>query len=209
MKSLIIPFVVIGFIFTFSSCESCVKQTAKKVTEMGISAVEGVAEALDEGGEKLAERTTDVAGKILVGVGKSLDRQLNEHAEKMAESKENTSMQVIDGMKDGMDETVKALYNEIPFTGENTPGVEILYIGKYQSVAVVDIYCSVSEKGAYQATFQCYNQQDELLLTKKIDFDFNSEPDSNLYVLLSFSLNSTEEAAFKDIKHISSTITKR
>lgn len=75
-RSIIHSLLFITLILTLTTCEGCVKKSAKKVAEIGLKAAEGMVEAIDEDGEKLAEKTTDAAGKLVKGIGKSLDKQL-------------------------------------------------------------------------------------------------------------------------------------
>lgn len=111
--------------FGFTSCESCVRSSSKKATKIGLSVIEGVAEAIEEKGEKLAEKTTDIAGKIALGVGKSLDRQLNEHATDILNVAGRTAVQAIDGLSEGLNDELKTHYTEIPYTTDFVSGVSL------------------------------------------------------------------------------------
>ena len=98
MKKHFIYLILVILVVGFTSCESCVRSSSKKATKIGMSVIEGIADAFEEKGEKLAEKTTDIAGKIALGVGKSLDRQLNEHATDILNVTGRTAVQAMDGL---------------------------------------------------------------------------------------------------------------
>lgn len=205
MTKYIILFSLAGAVlFSFSSCEGCVKKTTKKITKVGMSAIEGVTEAVDEKGAELAEKTTDAAGKLAEGVGRSIEKQLDEHATKVASVAGKTTVQVVDGLLEGVTEEGKALYKEIPYTETFPSGVSLNYFARYRSV--VDAYFIVPSGNDYFAKFECYNQGDDLFLTKEIDLN---QTDSGKYTLVSFALNSAEEADFENIKNVKITVTKK
>lgn len=208
-KHLIVLCLATTVLWGFSSCEGCVKSTTKKVTKLGMSAIEGVAEAVDEKGEELAKKTTDAAGKAAVGVGKSLDRQLNEHAAKVASVAGRSTVQVVDGFVGGFNDEVEEFYDELPYTEDFASGVSLDFFAKYKSSAVVDAYFIIPENGKYQSKFECYNNQDKLFLTKEIDIDRTTTAENRKYTLVSFALNGEEEAGFKDLKNIKITVVKK
>ena len=208
-KQLIGICLALSVIWGFSSCEGCVKSTTKKITKLGMSAVEGVSEAVDEKGEELAEKTADAAGKLAVGVGRSLDRQLDEHAEKVFSVAGRTTVQVVDGFVGGFNEEVKEHYTEIPYTEDFVSGVSMDYFAKYKSLAVVDAYFIISEKGKYQSKFECYDDQDKLFLTKVIDIDRTTDVENRKYTLVSFALNGEEDTNFSRVKNVKITVTKQ
>jgi cell shape-determining protein MreC len=52
---------------TVSACEGCARKAAKKVTNVGLSVLEGVTEAVSERGDTIAEKLTDAAGNVAQG----------------------------------------------------------------------------------------------------------------------------------------------
>lgn len=205
-QSILILTILIFSSSLFTSCESCVKQTAKKATEIGISAVEGITEALDEHGEKLAEKITDAAGTIALGVGRSLDRQLNEHAATVASVAGRTVVQTVDGFAGGFNTEVESYYDELPYQENFASGVSLDFLGKYKTHPVVDAYFLILEKGDYACTFECYDAEGKVFLTKEAEI--NKEEGDRKYSLVSFALNSPEEEAMKNLKEIRITVKK-
>lgn len=208
-KQFIFLLIATTAIWGFTSCESCVKKATKRVTKVGISAVEGVAEAIDESGEKLAEKATDAAGKVAVGMGKSLEKQFDEHAAKVASVAGKTTVQVVDGFNDGFNDEVKTHYTEIPYTTDFTSSVSLDYFAKYKSAAIIDAYFIIPENGQFIAKFECYDNNDKLFLTKNIDIDRTTSVENRKYTLVSFALNESEEAGFNNIKNVKITVSKK
>lgn len=209
MKRFAFLILAVGVVYTFTSCESCVKSASKKITKIGMSAVEGVTEAVDEKGEELAEKTTDAAGKVAVGLGRSLEKQLDEHAAKVASVAGKTSVQLVDGFVDGFNDEVKTHYDEIPYTTDFVSGVSLDYFGKYKSIAIVDAYFIIPENGTYLAKFECYDQQDKIILTKEISIDRTTSAENRKYALVSYALNNEEDRGFSNLKNVKITVTKK
>ncbi|MDH6308680.1 hypothetical protein M2451_001246 [Dysgonomonas sp. PFB1-18] len=191
----------------FSSCSGCVKKATKSVTELGISAVEGVAEAVDEHGERVSEKAADAAGKVAVGVGRSLDKFLDEHAEKIASVGGRTVVQAVDGFTGGFNEEVDTHYDKLPYTDNFCSGVSLDYFAKYKETPVVDAYFIIMEKGTYKCKFECTNNSGKVFLTK--DAEIEKVAGERKYSLVSFSLNPQEEKEFTDIKDVKITVTKK
>lgn len=207
MKKIFITLTLLAsVIIGFNSCSGCVKETSKKATEVGLSAIEGVSEAVDEHGSRVAEKTTDAAGSLAEGVGKSLDRQLNEHAEKVFSVTGRTLVQSVDGFTNGFNEEVEKHYNVIPHTEKFCSGVSLDYFAKYKTQPIIDAYFIILEGGKYKAKFECYDNNNKLFLTKEIDIIVNN--DKRKYSLASFALNSEEETYFDNIKNVKITVTK-
>lgn len=209
MKKHFIYLILVILVVGFTSCESCVRSSSKKATKIGMSVIEGIADAFEEKGEKLAEKTTDIAGKIALGVGKSLDRQLNEHATDILNVTGRTAVQAIDGLSEGLNEELKTHYTEIPYTTDFVSGVSLNYIGQFKNHPVIDAYFIIPEKGTYLSKFECYDNENQLFLTKVIDIDNTLEIGGKTNTLVSFGLNEVEEAGFKNIKTIKITVTKK
>jgi len=191
------------------SCESCVKRTSKKITNVGLSAVEGVIEAVGEKGEQLAEKVTDVAGKAAVGIGKSLEKQLNEHATAVASVAGRTMVQTLDGLAEGLDTELANHYDAIPYTEDLASGVALTYFVKYKQSPVVDAYFIITDDGEYSATFECYDREDKVFLTKNIHIDSLTNDKSKEYTLVSFALNDEEVVNFKNVKNVKITVVKK
>lgn len=209
MKKYFIYLGLVILIIGFTSCESCVRSSSKKATKIGMSVIEGIAEALDEKGEKLAEKTTDIAGKIALGVGKSLDKQLNEHATDILNVAGRTAVQAIDGLSEGLNEELKTHYEELPYTTDFVSGVSLNYLGRFKNHPVVDAYFIIPEKGFYQSKFECFDNENQLFLTKVIDIDNTPESEGKTNTLVSFALNEAEVTQFTNLKNIKITVYRK
>lgn len=207
MKRNIIYLSIVGILtLGLTSCSGCVKDASKKVTELGISAIEGVTEAVDEHGERVAEKSADAAGKLAVGVGRSLSKQLDEHAATVASVAGKTLVQSVDGLATGLEGELNTYYDNIPYTEKNISGVSVEYLMKYKNKALVEAYFIMPEEGNYIAKFECYDTSGKLFLTKDIAI---AKDDSKKYSQISFALNAVEEEAFKNIKEVTIAVTKK
>ncbi|NDV96524.1 hypothetical protein D0T84_16610 [Dysgonomonas sp. 521] len=187
----------------FNSCSGCVKKVSKKVAETGIEAVEGVAEAVDEHGAQIGEKTTDAVGKLAEGVGRSLDRQMNEHAEKVASVMGRTLVQTVEGLDKGV---VGEYYEPISYNANICTGVNLDYLGKIKSKAVVDAYFIILEKGTYQCKIELEGSKG-VFLTKETDIE--KPKAERKFTLVSFALNPEEEKEFANITSAKVTVKKK
>ncbi len=192
-----------AIITTLSSCSGCVKQATKKVTETGINAIEGVAEAVDEHGARVGEKATDAAGKLADGIGKSLDRQMNEHAEKVASVMGRTLVQTVEGLDKG---ATGQYYDPISYNANICTGVSLDYLGKIKSKAVVDAYFIILEKGIYNCKIELEGSKG-IFITKETEID--KSVTERRYSLVSFALNIEEEKEFSNAVSAKVTIVKK
>lgn len=205
MRKLIITLILTSSVLiSFNSCSGCVKKTSKKVTELGLDAVEGVSEAIDERGDKIGEKVTDAAGSLAEGVGKSLDRQLNEHAEKVASVVGRTLVQSVDGLDKGL---TKEYYDSIPYTPQFTSGVSLDFFGKIKTKSVIDAYFIILEKGTYNCKFEFRGANNQVFLTRDTEI-IKTEADRK-YSLVSFAISPQEEESFKQLKDVKITVSKK
>ena len=181
--------IIIGCISLYS-CESCAKKTSKKITEIGISAIEGVAEAIQERGDTLGQLLTNASGEVLEGVGRSLNRQLEEHAEDVASVVGRTMVQTLDGLGEGIQ---KEYYHEFISKEDLCDGVSISFFGRIDGKNVADGYFTIMKKGSYSFDFEfCSDNCNTVLLTKKVLFDKASAEKEEVVVSFAYT---TEEAA--------------
>jgi hypothetical protein len=203
---LFLPVLSIILALSFNSCEGCVKKVTKKATNVTISAVEGVVEAVDERGEELAEKTTDAAGKVAVGTGRSLDKLINEHADDVAAATGRTLVQSIDGLMDGLDQGIRSHYDAITVDSHICSGVKLDLFGKVKSRNVIDAYFIITEEGTYTCKFEFNNNSGKIFLTKEAEIVKGAE---SHYSRVSFALDGQQEEEFKDIKDVKITVTKK
>lgn len=202
-KSIIFFTASFAITILFSSCSGCVKKASKKVTETGIEAIEGVAEAVDEHGARIGEKTTDAAGKLAEGVGRSLDRQMNEHAEQVASVMGRTLVQTVEGLDKGV---TGQYYDPISYNANICTGVNLDYLGKIKSKAVVDAYFIILEKGIYKCKIELVDTKGTFL-TKETDIE---KPEAERkFSLVSFALNADEEKQFANGATAKITVTKK
>jgi hypothetical protein len=205
MKKLVILSLATCFaaIALFSSCSGCVKKASKKIKETGIEALEGVAEAVDEHGARIGEKTTDAAGKLAEGIGRSLDRQMDEHAEKVASVMRRTLVQTVEGLDKGV---VGQYYDPIPYNANICTGVSLDYLGKIKTKAVVDACFIVLEKGTYKCKIELERDKG-VFLNKNTEIE---KPDAErAFSLVSFALNPDEEKLFDNAVTAKVTVTKK
>lgn len=178
-------------ILSFSSCESCVQKTAKKVTDLSMSALEGVSESVAEHGEATSEKLTDALGSILKGAGKSIDRQLNEHAAHVASVTGRTFVQALDGLEGGL---LTEYYDAVPHEDDFSSGIVLQQFGKIKDTPVLDAYFVVLEQGDYACTFDFVDTKGKVLLSRNAAIDkVNTEKKISV---VSIALNAEEEALF-------------
>ncbi|NDV68374.1 hypothetical protein [Dysgonomonas sp. 25] len=205
--------IVLGALLFNSCSKSSIKEKAKEatktVTEVGMSAAEGIAEAIDENGAQLAEKTTDAAGSLALGAGRSIDRQLNEHATKVAAVAGRTLVQTADGLVDGVSDEVKTHYVEVPHSENICDGVKLDYIAKFKQSAIIDAYFVIEKEGTYDYLFELYNKNNEVFLTR----DATTVKDSvntGTRRIVSFALTQSELEKFdSNLKEIKVTVTKK
>lgn len=190
MQRILITVFTIICILAFTSCEGCTKNVTKKATEITLSAVEGVAEAVDNHGDKVGEKLTDATGKLAQGVGRSLDRQLNEHATKVASLSGRTLVQALDGVISGAEmESRKTYYKEVPYKDNICDGVVIDYIGIMKTSPILDIYLKITSTGTYNCQLKVYDKKNNPLLTKNAETKNDIKNNS---VMISFALDDSE-----------------
>ena len=191
MKKLFIRASILAIVLFHTSCESCVKNTSKKITELGISAIEGVSEAVSERGDMAAEKAADALGSLAKGAGRSLEKQLDEHAEHVAKAVGRTFVQSIDGFEDGI---YDEFYAPIPYKEDLASGVSINYFGKIKSRDVIDAYFLTANAGTYACSFSFLDANGKVMLKKEADFTPDLE--KGKIAVVSFALNQTEKDAF-------------
>jgi len=180
-----------------------VRKTTKKLTEIGISAVEGISDAVNERGEQASEKATDALGTIAKGAGRSLERQLDEHAEHVASVVGRTFVQSIEGFDKGL---TTEYYDEIPFSENLVNGVALDYFGKIKSKALIDAYFIIMETGKYSCSFEFTDSNNNTLMTKTAEIDKSST--ERKYSVVSFALNSPEEDLLEKTKITKITVKK-
>lgn len=204
MKNLILTILLCTTPLLFNSCESCVKKTTKKITNLGISAIEGISEAIEEKGEKATEKATDALGAIAKGAGRSIDRQLDEHAEHVASVVGRTFVQSIEGFDEGL---TGEYYDEISSTTNLASGVALDYFGKIKSKSVIDAYFLILEKGNYTCEFSFIDAENKVLMTKTATIDKTNV--ERKYSVVSFALNDSELASLNKAKNTKISVSKK
>jgi hypothetical protein len=196
MKNLILTISLCAVPFLFNSCESCVKKTTKTITNLGISAIEGISEAIEERGENASEKATDALGALAKGAGRSIERQLDEHAEHVASAVGRTFVQSVEGFDEGL---TNEYYDEIPNTTNLASGVALDYFGKIKSKSVIDAYFLVLEKGVYTCTFEFTDAGGGVLMTKTATIDKTTA--ERKYSIVSFALNDSELSSLNKVNN--------
>jgi len=188
-----------------ASCEGCVKKATKKVTNMGLSAVEGIAEAVQERGDSTAQKIADAGGEVIKGVGRSIDRQLNEHAAHVASVVGRTLVQTIDGLDQGI---TNEFYTELISKEEFCSDVSLDFFGKINTQAVTDAYFIILKEGNYSFKFEfCDDNCKTLKLTKTATFKEIKK--DKKYTVVSFAYNADEELILESTKCVKITVSRK
>lgn len=187
---LVIAAMLVAMLF-FSSCESCVQKTAKKVTDLSMSALEGVSESIAEHGEATSEKLTDALGAVVKGAGKSVDRQLNEHATHVASVTGRTFVQALDGFEGGL---LTEYYDVVPHEDNFPSGIVLQQFGKIKDTPVLDAYFIIIEPGDYACTFDFVDTKGKVLLSRNATID-KKNTEKKISVV-SIALNTEEEELF-------------
>ena len=192
-----------GLIVLFS-CEGCVKDASKRITNAGLDALEGVAEALQERGDSIGKKVFDASGKVLEGAGQSLGEQLDEHADDIGALAGRTIVQSIDGLEQGLSE---GYYDE--FISEKTlcDGVEMTLFGKIKNRNVVDAYFNFFEEGKYSIIFDFYSDDCKTVVLTK-NANFTKTADYKERKRISFSFSTDEENLIDNAKCVRVTVKK-
>lgn len=201
--------ILLGFAIALPACSGCVKDISKKATELSIDALEGVVEAVDEHGERIGEKTTNAAGKLMVGVGRSLNSQLEAHAEDVGAAVGKTTVKTLDGLVDGLDKEMKTYYDELSYKETSTSGITLTFLGKHKKYPVIDSYFTILEDGDYSAKYDFFDSKDQLIFSKTVEINSALlDGKTRKHTLVSFALDSNEELSLKQVKEIKVTITK-
>lgn len=205
MKQISVLVYVIALAVGVAACEGCVKNTAKKATNMGLDVLEGVAEAVNERGDTLGQKILDATGTVAQGAGRSLDRQLNEHAETVAAVAGRTLVQTVDGLEDGL---YKEGYDELVSREDLCSDVALSYFGKMKSKPVTDARFIISRSGTYAVKFEfCSDNCETVVLTKTAEIV--NPADHEKYSLVSFAYNREEQALLEKSECTRITVTRK
>ena len=204
MKKIFIFIQVVIVVIVFSACDGCVKNVAKKATNAGLSALEGVAEAVGERGDTIGQKLMDATGTVVQGASRSLDRQLNEHAEKVAATTGRTLVQTLEGLETGISEEN---YDEMVSKEDLCSDVALDFFGKIKSQSVTDAWFIISKTGTYSANFEfCSDNCKTVVLTKTVDISSNI--DEKKYKRVSFAYNQEELTLLETVKCTKITVTR-
>ena len=206
MKQLFLySFVAFFFCVTMSSCEGCVKKTTKKVTNIGLDAIEGIAEAVQERGDSIGKKVFDAGGQLAEGAGRSINQQLNEHAEHVASVVGRTMVQTLDGLDEGI---TTEYYDELISKEDFCSDVSLDFFGKIQSKAVTDAYFIILKEGSYTFNFEfCADNCKTPLLTKTAEY--TRVDTDRKYTIISFAYNSDEEEIVTNAKCVKITVRRK
>lgn len=205
MKKLSNFIVLLAMVVCLPSCEGCVKKASKKATELGLSVVEGVSEALDEHGARVSEKATDAMGQIVSGAGRSIDRLLNEHAETVTGVAGRTLVQSFEGFSDGIaTEFYDKIENVSIVASDSETVAAVEFIGKITSRPVVDAYLIIDGAGTFTLDFVFENSGGGALMTKSVEATVDP---SKKHTVVSFALSSEEEVGWDKTVNVNIKLT--
>ena len=195
---------VITGCIVLSSCEGCVKNTSKKVTNAGLDVLEGVAEAIHERGDSIGKKVFDAGGEVLEGAGRSVNEQLNKHAEDVAEAMGRTLVQSLEGLEQGIS---KEFYEEFISKEFFCDDVIMTFFGRMKDKKIVDAYFTFLKGGKYSISFEfCNDNCNTTILTKTAEFIKTSDREES--TIVSFAYTTEEEAIINQTKCVKVTIKK-
>ena len=197
--SLIIFTAIVAGATTLSSCESCAKKTAKKTTEIGLSVIEGISEAVSEKGDQVSEKAADALGVVAEGAGRSISKQLDEHAKDVASVLGRTVVQSVEGLQEGFS---AEFYNEIKFTGSFVQDAALTFVGKSNNYPVIDAYFIVSSENSFSCNFEFKNSENNTLIKRSAEIN-------KIDRLVSFALTPEEEASLPKVIIVDVTVAKK
>lgn len=185
------PVALFSLSILVAGCEGCVQKVAKKTTDLGLSAIEGVSEAIAEHGEETGEKITDALGALAKGAGRSIERQLDEHAEHVASVAGRTFVQAMDGLESG---TFTEYYDMLPHEDNFGSGIVLQYYGKIKEKDVIDAYFIIIEGRDYECKFDFVDNSGKTVLTRNASIKrINTEKKISV---VSLALNNEELALF-------------
>lgn len=186
----------------FASCEGCVRKTAEKVTEMGLSAVDGVADAISNRGEETAKRLTDALGRVVVGTLKSVEEQLAEHVASVEASPDR--IMVAETTESLDPEVINEYYDPLAHVDVLDSGVTVSFIGKLTGEPVVDAVISLSGEGTFDCGFEYLDAGKNVLFTS----DATLVTATGGYQLVSYALSDAEQEQFGGVSSVKITVKK-
>lgn len=202
MKHLI-QFILILFSISFlSSCESCVRKTSKKITELGITALNSASDVIAEHGETTGEKAAGALGNLTKGVGKGLDRFLKNEA--LANESESERMFVEFTDTVNIDESGMKEINHSATLPENA---SLEYIGILSEYDALCILMGIAEEGTYDCTLQFVNNKNNIELEKKLHFSKGKQ--DGRYAGIGIVLTDSETEKFNNSKKAKISVTKR
>ena len=204
LVKVLISIVVINFTLLLTSCESCTRKAAEKATNMALSAMEGVSDALNERGEEVAKKTTDALGQIAKGSLTSIGELLDEHAESVAKTTGRTLVQTVEGLEKGITEE---FYTLIPHTDDFATGVALDYFGKINADPVVDAYFIITDNGIYEVTFNYCDALGNVLFKNNATIERVST--DSKYNVVSYALNDDEQKKIANVAKVDIKVVKK
>ena len=196
-------FAAIGLIM-LSSCEGCVKSATKRLTNAGLDALEGVAEAIEERGDSIGKKVFDASGKVLEGAGQSVNELMDKHAEDVASAVGSALVKTVDGLEQGIS---KEVYDEFVTKEFFCDDVVMTFFGKMKDRRIADAHFTFFKKGKYSITFEfCSDDCNTVVSTKTAEFEKYSDKEEKKIV--SFAYTTEEEASINSAKCVKVTVKK-
>lgn len=206
MRGIVISAAMTSIVLFLPSCEGCVKNMSKKATEVAISAVEGVSEAVSEHGEVVGQKVTDALGLIAMGAGKSIDSLLVKHADGVAATAGQVLVQSFDGFTDGIAAGYYDKIGDVSVTASKNVVASVELLGKISAKPVVDAYLIIDGAGAYEINFVFEDANGFKLIEKSVEATAEG---TKKYTLVSFALTDDELAKWAKIVSVKIKIDRK
>lgn len=204
MKYLILSVLTALLSFLFVSCESCVRKTSQKITELGLTAIEGASDALNEHGEKAGEKAVGAVGNVAKGMGKGLERFIKDY--EFEEAHGDNDYVVISNDEVNLEDLGND-FEEINYSASLPDNVSIEYMGRFKENSSITTIFTIDKAGEYVSTFQFIDSKNKVLLEKKVDI--NKEAQDGKYTGVIFALSPSDTDKYNQSKKTKISMTKK
>ncbi len=204
MKHLLLTVATVVIVFLFTSCESCVRKTSQKITELGITAIEGASDALNEHGEKVGEKAVGAVGNVAKGMGKGLERFIKDYEFGEAYGENDYIVQSSDEINL---ESLENDFEEINYSASLPENVSIEYMGEFKENGSITTVFTIEKEGEYTSIIQFVDSKNKILLEKKIAI--NKEAEDGKYTGVIFALNPSDTEKYNQSKKTKISMSKK
>lgn len=206
MKHLIVSVLMTLIPFAFTSCESCVRKTTEKVTQLGLSALDTASDVIAEQGEKTGEKAVGAIGSVTKGVGKGLEKFIEDYAAEKEVDSDHTFIKFTETVD--MDK-IAGNMNEIPYSASFPTNSSLEYLGEFKEddIAAMAAILVIEDEGNYDCSFQLLDNKNNVLLEKSVALC--KVANEGNYANIAIALTPSETEKIKSIKKAKVSLAKQ